>query len=1612
MRRPYYQAPRPSAAGRIQSPTFTTPNNLQQQKKNHKANKTTEACQGAAAVAQRRHQQQKMTDRECSGFEPQNYLRDRCKKCFRLREKHGGIANFAGASSAADQPKETETSVRSQLRSPIVTVRRAQSNPTKMLTTTPRRTTAPAVTTSATSSSSSTPRKPTHQQQQSNKRSNWDKTTEDEGQTTTAFGAVRKTQTMQRMRTIAIETDEMGEGGQNANGEEKMPKESEEGKTMEEKSGKRTTTTAAEGGGRRRRTWKLSTAQETTKTERNLEDEDEEDQRHLQQNGCPARQQKDTAQPRPPSATTTVLLAKQRQISLGHSNSLREQRKKSESWTTDCATSTENGIKQSTSEEQQNGETTRRASSTRRTTRTEKKEEEEKENGGRAAISERNGSWQFMGDKFRQADIHRQNVGKGNDDDAADEQQEEEELLSLSSYKSANSLLDRSVHQTNTTTTVDEMFSARSVESLNSLSCAESFKTGKSPPFDDPMEDPFMTPKSTSETQHFFGSDDDEFERAMTPTAMEFNQQEFFHIRGENRRLQEQCRRFRHERKRWTEWLRKKYGNWKERENGDKREQQTTTTVTLDGQRMMEEALIEMETMLNEYREENSALKGQLVERREGGFLHNRDMMSASASTVISNGACSAPAVLEERLQMSESMCEQLRRERKELEREIEEMQDQYRVEEIEEFRELQRELEQSAKNGRILQFKLRKAERQRDQLQTEKNLLARKVQEIQRGIGGGAEQIEEMSGESDMEEQMGRKVSELEQELRVAKEVSLKMHNELEVAEEKRYKLEDELFYQKEKVRELLAQNRWREARQMKGRSVEEALLEAASRSTENLPKEVRDTLEREADLREQLRFTEADLQRTRQRLDELERENDELLQRYSNLAQRHSEAQSKSTTNVLRVPQKQKTVLRSISEGADEIGPSAAEQQNERNKSEERKSEQSHGRSASAVEINRTPIDKEKKILIQQSEDSREKLSTMAEEANELRRKCVNCESEIGELRESAVTYKRMNEQLKEQMEKMKEEWKENERSKETKSMEKAQKFEKELKIVQKHFGDECRKRESAERSLAENRAVLEKLNTTIIETNAELNQARQKIGEMEQEQDKLKKWENKCKEMKQERVRIQANAMELKKRTDEAVQELGKMSRTHQQKEIGWMREKKHLEEQLRELTKPTTGGKKVSESSSQSSTTTTESNKRTTTERVEELEQEKKCLEAKMEELRKIREQEMAAHQTEKIEWQREREQMGGRAHKMNGATSLCQAVDYKQIADNALRAAEELQKQYREYQRHYTAEVQRLSGQLVKLEQELATRQQQITVVAPTETVADQKQDENNKDNDAVNVSAVIKMPTQHQAQHVTRPHRGYESPSMSSLTENNFTDNTTWDSRLLDCGSMMTRSISPLKGQSAMFRGGSTVPMLQCRAVDIHPSSPLAGLGQRAIGVMDDGDFGSVDDVQQKYRRTGSAGTNILYRIRREELAQGKHPTVRQMARAFESFEKLQQKGNSSEEPKRKRIKPTKGGLFGLLGKSSSMEVSSMSEKNLKTPKAFRKGEHVPSEKMPGSNEKNPRRRRQSFAVSVVVSSARGAQSVQGNNRDGGQSRDGTPSQNTIGITSDDFKWN
>ncbi len=52
-----------------------------------------------------------------------------------------------------------------------------------------------------------------------------------------------------------------------------------------------------------------------------------------------------------------------------------------------------------------------------------------------------------------------------------------------------------------------------------------------------------------------------------------------------------------------------------------------------------------------------------------------------------------------------------------------------------------------------------------------------------------------------------------MESELRIAKEVSVRLHNELEQTEDKRYKLEDENFYLKEKVRALETRAKLNEA-------------------------------------------------------------------------------------------------------------------------------------------------------------------------------------------------------------------------------------------------------------------------------------------------------------------------------------------------------------------------------------------------------------------------------------------------------------------------------------------------------------------------------------------------------------------------------------------------------------------------------------------------------------------------------------------------------------------------------------------------------------------------------------------------------------------------------
>ncbi|GMT32674.1 hypothetical protein PFISCL1PPCAC_23971 [Pristionchus fissidentatus] len=341
-------------------------------------------------------------------------------------------------------------------------------------------------------------------------------------------------------------------------------------------------------------------------------------------------------------------------------------------------------------------------------------------------------------------------------------------------------------------------------------------------------------------------------ERAQTPTENDPSlvisiADELAFLREENRQLKEDRERFSTLRRSGTN------GFDSERDGGSLA-------------KMLEERLNEAESCIQDYRDENTVLKCELRELQENTYTGEESKLS-------------------EKLKTTESLCEEimeenesLKAEVKDLQTEIEEMQDQYREEEIDEFRELQRELEQHAKNSRVLQFKLRKSERAREQGEAEMNMMRQRIEEVSQMRNLQIILICILGDEN-------VRVKDLESELKIAKEVSVRLHGELEQTEEKRYRLEDEVFYLKEKIREMQTQNKWREARNKTETAVKRLSAELNSAPpllpTDDMSKELRDALEREIDLREQLRFSEEDLKRTQIRLKDIENENEVVLKK-----------------------------------------------------------------------------------------------------------------------------------------------------------------------------------------------------------------------------------------------------------------------------------------------------------------------------------------------------------------------------------------------------------------------------------------------------------------------------------------------------------------------------------------------------------------------------------------------------------------------------------------------------------------------------------------------------------------------------------------------------------
>ncbi|KRY67324.1 Protein SOGA2 [Trichinella pseudospiralis] len=471
----------------------------------------------------------------------------------------------------------------------------------------------------------------------------------------------------------------------------------------------------------------------------------------------------------------------------------------------------------------------------------------------------------------------------------------------------------------------------------------------------------------------------------------------------------------------------------------------TTTTTVAAGEgdattRALQERLALLEGLYEDYRDENLALKSELRD------AHESTAKQANAEAKL----------LKEKLLSMEAICEELmnendklKQEMQNLQQEIDEMHDQYREEEIDEFRELQRELEQTAKNCRILQFKLRKAERRNDQAEADRHHLEQQLRDIlsqQQQSGTGVATLRSDVVASSPLFDLSRR-RDLEAELRIAKEVSVRLHNELEMLEEKRCKYEDENFYLKERIREMEAREKIIEQTHLRheqrrvfgsagklnndpagagagdnngstatvsastGNGENSRLVSALAATADGinfgqLLRDFQDSLERETDLKEQLKFAEDDLLSVRQKVADLETENEVMMRQLAKLSCEDKRNSSGSVGSGGSRP----PMTRSYSEGHTQIELELAEHEAEVLKTRLRRTERDNDKLIARVALLEKELQKlgagnrefSEEELFASVPDTyyKQKAKLLEEELEELRSKFENCNAESDQM------------------------------------------------------------------------------------------------------------------------------------------------------------------------------------------------------------------------------------------------------------------------------------------------------------------------------------------------------------------------------------------------------------------------------------------------------------------------------------------------------------------------------------------------------------------------------------------------------------------------------------
>ncbi|XP_073972839.1 uncharacterized protein isoform X5 [Rhodnius prolixus] len=327
------------------------------------------------------------------------------------------------------------------------------------------------------------------------------------------------------------------------------------------------------------------------------------------------------------------------------------------------------------------------------------------------------------------------------------------------------------------------------------------------------------------------------------------------------------------------ESLKKELEVWKSRCEKAEREKSDflmrRLTVDPTSTRTSSSEVLKLQQKVNELKANNEDLRD---EKKSLGQKVRE--LEADLEGVKASGVQKEVQILRDKLNAAESLCEELmdvneemKKEIRDMEEEMDEMQDKFREDRADEYTSLKKELEQATKNCRILSFKLRKAERRAEQLDAEKLEAERKCREV----AGGQAGLDKLE-----------RIKQLEHDLSVANEAASRLQKDLEEANSKLKNTEKDKSVTtatqvKKKAPKLGSLSKTSSGEKMS----RESLTRGDSQEDPvQLLRDLQDSLEREADLREQLRYAEEEAENLRKKSSRVEDDNESLVLQLKKMA------------------------------------------------------------------------------------------------------------------------------------------------------------------------------------------------------------------------------------------------------------------------------------------------------------------------------------------------------------------------------------------------------------------------------------------------------------------------------------------------------------------------------------------------------------------------------------------------------------------------------------------------------------------------------------------------------------------------------------------------------